>query len=183
MTCIVGLEHEGKVYIGGDSAGVNGWTMMVRADEKVFTNGPFVMGFTSSFRMGQLLRFALHVPSRAEDQADDYEFMCTTFIEAVRKCLKDGGFAKVENGVDSAGVFLVGYRGRLYYVDVDFQVGRAASGYSACGCGDEIALGALAVTSGAFALDPEQRVRRALEAAQAHSAGVRGPFHIMESVA
>ena len=35
MTCIVGLVHEGVVYIGGDSAGVGGLSLTVRADEKV----------------------------------------------------------------------------------------------------------------------------------------------------
>ena len=39
MTCIVGLVHEGVVYIGGDSAGVGGMSLTVRADEKVFQNG------------------------------------------------------------------------------------------------------------------------------------------------
>ena len=59
MTCIVGLVHEGVVYIGGDSAGVGGMSLTVRADEKVFQNGEFLMGFTTSFRMGQLLRYSL----------------------------------------------------------------------------------------------------------------------------
>ena len=41
MTCIVGLVHGGKVYMGGDSAGVGGYCLTVRADEKVFRNGEF----------------------------------------------------------------------------------------------------------------------------------------------
>ena len=57
MTCIVGLVHEGTVFIGGDSAGVAGLSLVVRADEKVFRNGDFLMDFTTSFRMGQLLRY------------------------------------------------------------------------------------------------------------------------------
>lgn len=51
MTCIVGLEHNGRVYIGADSAGVSGWDLTVRADKKVFRNGSFLFGFTDSFRM------------------------------------------------------------------------------------------------------------------------------------
>ena len=64
MTCIVGLEHKGKVYIGGDSAGVAGYSLSVRADQKVFINGNFIFGFTSSFRMGQILRFGFNPPRR-----------------------------------------------------------------------------------------------------------------------
>ena len=69
MTCIVGLVHEGVVYIGGDSAGVARLSLTVRADEKVFRNSDFLMGFTTSFRMGQLLRYSLKPPRR--HPADD----------------------------------------------------------------------------------------------------------------
>ena len=69
MTCIVGLVHEGVVYIGGDSAGVAGLSLVVRADEKVLRNGDFLMGFTTSFRMGQLLRYKLDPPRRHPDDA------------------------------------------------------------------------------------------------------------------
>lgn len=55
MTCIVGLVENNKVYIGGDSAGVAGLSLMKRADEKVFKKDEFIFGFTSSFRMGQLI--------------------------------------------------------------------------------------------------------------------------------
>ena len=44
MTCIVGLRHEGKAWIGGDSAGVGGLELTVRRDPKVFKNGPMLFG-------------------------------------------------------------------------------------------------------------------------------------------
>lgn len=67
MTCIVGLVDQGNVWIGGDSAGVGGYDLMLRADQKVFRNGDFLMGFTSSFRMGQLLRYKLSPPKLHSD--------------------------------------------------------------------------------------------------------------------
>ena len=40
MTCIVGLTDKGIVYMGGDSAGVDGrYGLMLRDDVKVFHNG------------------------------------------------------------------------------------------------------------------------------------------------
>ena len=37
MTCIAGLvDSNGDIYIGGDSAGVAGYDLTIRADEKVF---------------------------------------------------------------------------------------------------------------------------------------------------
>jgi hypothetical protein len=178
VTCIVGLVAGQKVWIGGDSAGVSGWDMVVRADAKVFRVGAFLMGFTSSFRMGQLLRHSF-VPPHHPEGVDDERFMVTTFVDAVRNCLKTGGFARTENSVESGGMFLVGYRGKLYRIEDDYQVGVAADCADAVGCGWSSARGSLH-TSGRLVpnIKPEQRVRWALEAAERCSAGVRGPFLI-----
>jgi hypothetical protein len=175
MTCIVGIVSDGKVLIGGDSAGVDGsrMTMSVRNDRKVFRNGEFVMGFTSSFRMGQLLAFSLSLPKPREDD-DLFGFMVRDFIGATRSALKDGGFAKNNSGNETGGEFLVGFRGRLFRIFEDFQVAESISGYDACGCGDLIALGSLFSTSDIR--DPQQRITVALQAAETFSAGVRGPF-------
>lgn len=176
MTCIVGLVDQGKVYIGGDSASVgSGYSLTVRNDRKVFRNGDFVMGFTSSWRMGQLLAFAL-CPPRPRDGDDLMGFMVRDFIGAVRQTLKDGGLAKITNGEETAGQFLVGYRGRLFNIDVDFQVGEQAAPFDACGCGHDVAKGSLFSTKAVP--DPRERITQALAAAEAMSAGVRGPFHI-----
>lgn len=189
MTCIVGLEHDGKVSIGGDSAGVNGsLDIRIRTDEKVFINGPMIFGFTSSFRMGQLLRYSLTVPEQLPSQKDDYRFMCTSFIDAVRKCLKDGGYAEVKDGVDRGGIFLVGYRGKLYCVESDFQVSKSVQTYEAVGCGEAFALGAMRTIEGMGSVDisgnsltPEEKIRLALVAATTFSAGVSAPYFILSS--
>lgn len=34
MTCIVGLVEASNIYIGGDSAGVSGYDLTIRADSK-----------------------------------------------------------------------------------------------------------------------------------------------------
>lgn len=177
MTCIVGIAENGRVYIGGDSAGVAGYSLTVRADRKVFRNGDFVMGFTTSFRMGQLLRYAFSPPKRHPDTDID-KFMVTDFINAVRDCLKSGGYAEKHNDAEQGGTFLVGYAGRLFEVHGDYQVGEATDGFSAVGCGDEIALGALYA---AKKQKPTDRLRTALEASERFSAGVRGPFHFEEA--
>jgi hypothetical protein len=178
MTCIVGLVEDGKVYLGGDSAGVAGWALTVRADSKVFANGPYIMGFTSSFRMGQLLRYAFDPPTPPDSDLD--RFMATTFIDAVRKCLQMGGFAKKDSEVETGGNFLVGVSGRLFEIHTDYQVGEAVDGFSAAGCGEEIALGSLHATS-YVGMAPHARVTLALQAAERFSAGVRGPFAYVDN--
>jgi hypothetical protein len=174
MTCIVGLVDNGAVHIGGDSAGVGGYSLTVRADRKVFRNGDFVMGFTTSFRMGQLLHHAFSPPKRHPDTDID-KFLVTDFINGVRDCLKTGGYAERHHEAESGGVFLVGFAGRLFRIDTDYQVGESVDGFDAVGCGEDIARGSLFSTA---KVKPIERLNIALEAAARFSAGVHGPFHI-----
>jgi ATP-dependent protease HslVU (ClpYQ) peptidase subunit len=189
MTCIVGIESDGKVYIGGDSAGVAGYSLTIRSDAKVFTKLGFeantytpvgwIMGFTSSFRMGQLLRYKLELPKVPATADTLEEFMATAFVDAARAALSAGGWLSKDKDRESGGMFLVGVRGELFCVQSDFQVARAADGYDAVGCGDELALGSLYSTIGKTGV--EDRLLTALRAAEHHSAGVAGPFTIVET--
>ncbi len=179
MTCIVGCVDKGTVYIGGDSAGVAGYHIRIRNDEKVFVREEMVFGFTSSFRMGQLLRYSLTIPEHSPKKTD-MQYLCTDFMTAVIKCFKDNSYAKVENGIAEGGVFLMGYRGSLYRVDNDFQVGQEADNFSAVGCGESYAFGALkAVASNK--ISSTKRLEIALEIAAYFSAGVCAPFRVVHT--
>jgi ATP-dependent protease HslVU (ClpYQ) peptidase subunit len=173
MTCIAGLIDNDKVYIGGDSAGISNYDLTIRNDPKVFKNGSFLFGFTSSFRMVQILRFKFKPPYH-KPEINAEEFMTTEFIDAVRQCLKENGYAEINNNQETAGTFLVGYQNSLFIIDSDYQVGISHFNFAAVGCGAPYALGSLNSTSG----NPEERIKKALETAERFSAGVRGPFKI-----
>ena len=175
MTCIVGLIKGNKIYMGADRAGVAGMSLSVRADPKVFVRKPFIMGFTTSFRMGQLLQYKLSVPEIGKEQ-DVFAYMATVFVDAVRACLKAGGFATKKDETESGGEFLVGYAGRLFTVESDYQIAERVTPYAATGCGQGIAMGSLFSTS---QMTPKTRIGVALEAAESFSAGVRRPFDIL----
>lgn len=176
MTCIVGLVEAGTVYMGSDSAGADSsWNLRARRDAKVFVNGPFIFGFTSSFRMGQILRYVLKPPAIPDDK-DLFEYMATEFIDAVRLALKAGGFATKDKDAESGGTFLVATSSRLFQIESDYQVGESLEPYDACGSGTAYAIGALFASRGH---DPHDRVMLALRAAEANSAGVRGPFTVL----
>lgn len=177
MTAIAAIAEDGKVYMGGDSAGVGGLSLTVRRDVKVFKNGPFIMGFTTSFRMGQLLHYAFEAPEHPDKMSDEC-FLSTVFIDAVRKCLKDGGYAEVDKNQESGGTFLLGYKGILYRIGGDYQVGISACDFDAVGCGHDLCKGSLHATH-SYDIKPERRIKMALEAAEAFSAGVRGPFTVL----
>lgn len=171
---------DGVVYIGGDSAGVSGLDVQVRKDPKVFRNGEYVMGYTSSFRMGQLLAYKMQAPKPPPSERDVYPFMVTAFVEVVRKTLKDGGFTTVKDSVESGGTFLVGVNGQLFAIEDDFQVVRVATPYHVCGCGERYALGALYQSTG-MDMTPRQRIQSALKAATMFSGGVRPPYRIVRT--
>ena len=57
MTCIVGVVDKGIVHMAGDKLGSNGFTKGISVRPKVFHNGDFLVGYTTSFYMGQLLEF------------------------------------------------------------------------------------------------------------------------------
>lgn len=177
MTAIAGIVEDGTLWIGGDSAGVGGWSMQTRTDPKVFINGDFIFGYTSSFRMGQLLEHEFTPPLPYEGR-DGMAYMVKRFIPAVKACLKAGGFQTNKDGQDIGGTFLVGYRGHLYEVSSDYQVARVRQSYHACGCGRDLVLGSLHTTD-QFQLSPKVRIDMALSAAVSFSAGVRGPFCIL----
>lgn len=176
MTCIVGALGKDGVYIGADSAGITGSNKFIRKDVKVFKIKDFVIGCTSSFRMIQLLRFSFK-PPKIKKKQDTYEYMCTDFIDAVRSCFKAGGYIHIENSEETGGIFLVGYKNRLFKIESDFQVGELFDSYAAVGCGSDYALGTM------FALQDtnmtiEEKIILALEAAEKFSAGVSRPFII-----
>ena len=176
MTCIVGFSDKEGVSIGGDSAGIAGYDISVRSDEKVFKNGPFIMGFTTSFRMGNLLRYSLVIPERRGENI--IAFMNTKFIESVRQCLFAGGYTPHTEGGRCGGTFLVAYEGILFVIYDDFQVAVPKDKYASVGCGASYALGALHSIQNSK-LSTEERVKIALDAASYHSAGVCKPYTVV----
>ena len=181
MTCIVGFldPKTKKVTMGADSAGVAGYSITIRKDPKIFRNGNFIIGCTSSFRMIQLLRFSFKPPEI--EIWDVYEYMCTSFVNAVRECFKNGGFLqKYKDGDEQGGTFLVAYKDRLFEIQDDFQVAENMNGLSSVGCGSEFALGSLYSNINTD-LTPNEKVLNALEAAAFFSAGVSGPFITFET--
>jgi hypothetical protein len=175
MTCVVGLEHEGLVWIGADSAAVSRERLRSRGDPKAFKTGPYVMGFTTSFRMGDILRYGFRPPPPPTKHLE--RFMATTFVNAVRAAFKEGGVATNSSGVESCGAFLVGVRGRLFTIESDYQVGLERAGYHAVGSGDQPALGALYATDDWD--DPRARLKVALQAAERFASDVRRPWRIV----
>ena len=197
MTCIVGLTHEKKVYMGCDSWGGSTYGEC-RREPKVFQNGEYLIGYTSSFRMGQILQYNWHPPIRMktydvstektipltwEGPEHDMGWMVGPVIDSIRLVLKERGFTTVKDNVETGGEFLIGYRSKLFHVHSDFQVYECIQDYDAIGCGEYHAKGcllaSLRLSRGlSEKIYADDHIKLALEAAQTFSSGVRSPWHI-----
>jgi hypothetical protein len=186
MTCIVGIVgDDGIVYLGGDSAGGNVDTYAItdRKDPKVFNKGPYIIGYTSSFRMGQILMYNWKAPDHPVGM-EDFEFMVSKFTESVRSCFKEFGYSTCENNKERAGDFIVGYRGQLYIVESDYQIAMTHDSFMSVGSGRELATGAMHALEhleSKVKLTPQEKLTIALSAPTKFSAYVRGPFVIVKT--
>jgi hypothetical protein len=185
MTCIAAAIDDREIVIGGDSAGVSGYDLHLYGGAKVFKKDGFLFGYSGSFRLGQVIEHSFKAPKREANVSLD-TYMATVFVDEVRASLKRGGVKKVENEVEETeGNFIVGHAGRLFIVEQDFAILSIRDNFTAVGCGESAARGALyserfgggAVGSGRGTA--RQQVKIALLAAQHLSIGVRGPFRIV----
>lgn len=183
MTCIVGLLDNGVTYMGGDSLGSNGYSKMVRRDRKIFKlkdTPNAIAGYTTSYRMGQLLMYSNGLIDKRDEPNINHEYMVTHFIPNVIKIFENGGFNKTDNGEKSGGIFLVAYKDKLFKIESDYQVAEAIEKYNACGCGEDFALGSLKTTED-MDLTPIERIHLALQSASKFAVGVAPPFYIINT--
>lgn len=182
MTAIIGLvDADGTVYMGGDSAGTTSQgDQSVLANQKVFFPelGPwFVIGCCGTFRLAQVLKYSFQPPRPPAKDVELEGFMATTFVEAVKECFRETGIMNTEpGGAESGHSFLVGYQGRVFKIEDNFQVLYDAKNYTAIGTGEAVAMGALFASEGLAKAD--ERVMLALRAAAYYNAMVREPFSL-----
>lgn len=114
MTCIVAVTDGTSVHMAGDLMGSDGFTKKVYKKSKVFIKDDFIIGYTSSFRMGQLLEYSWLPPLRSTDQTDD-EYIYQNVVDSFIQLFKDNDYGCKKDCELETGEFLFGYKGRLFY--------------------------------------------------------------------
>lgn len=189
MTCIVGIVDKIKeiVYIGGDSASVIPGTASRRfiTKEKVFKKDKLLFGFCGSFRALQLVQYELEVSDvdLAVNRLDGdiFKYLITDLVPKIQKLLEKHEVLKRTAEEDIRGyLFLIGYKDKLFRVDVDFQVMEYQDDYDSVGSGSKYAFGSLHATK-FFKLKSENRITMALQAASYFNGGVVKPFYILNT--
>lgn len=189
MTCIVGVLGEKDIFIGGDAASgdPDHYSIKICKTPKVFKTEiiskrnkikiPMLIGYTTSFRMGQLLQYSL-VPPEWPDRMESERYFATIFIDHVRKLFQEKGFIRKDKDQESGGNFLLAVKGGLFNIEDDFKVHQVVENYDAIGCGLYLAQGTLYALRQIGPLNSDS-VRLALEASAHHNAYVRPPFTIL----
>lgn len=151
---------------------------------KIFRNETFqnvLIGGTTSFRHLDLLKYATNLFDEIDlyKKTDiDHKFMVTKFIPRIITLFKDGVISEPE--LDRGGNFIVVTPERLFEVQNDYSVLEPELGICAIGCGETVAMGSLITTSD-LNMSPQDRIIKALEAAEKYCCGVQRPFRILST--
>lgn len=182
MTCIAGLiDKNGKGYIASDSVGSNGHNKSVYKNKKIFKKGNLLIGYTTSYRMGQLLEHNLTIPERKVGQLLD-NYMYVDFVNAVRALFRDNGYLKVDNNTESGGTFLIITEGRIFKMEDDLCLLETSDNFDAVGSGQNFAQATLYILNKYTKLTPEKQLTEAIECASRYIATVGGEVRFLSDV-
>lgn len=186
MSVVVGVEYRGKVWMAADSLVSDADDIIFETSEppKVYKWRDFVLGIVGSFRVGNVVPEFFEPPKQSAAEKP-LSYMLQKFVPELRRILEENyvstdykvvgdEFQKSEDWT-----IMAGFGGRIYIVDEDFSVSRAADGYAFIGSGGEIAGGALFVTKDSK--KPRRRVEQAVQAAIKHCSSVGGKI-VVESI-
>jgi ATP-dependent protease HslVU (ClpYQ) peptidase subunit len=170
MSTVVGIVNENGVWMGADSAATTeGGESRNILFKKMFRNKDYLFGITGSIRGGQVLFPEHFTPPKKVHELPD----------AIREQFREKGCIALASD-DQTEVqlcnFLVGYKGKLYEILVDFAMNELCE-YDAIGSGSSFAFGAL-YTIRNTNLKPEQRIKIALRAATHFDTSTAPPFNI-----
>ena len=172
MSTVIGMVDNGKVWLGADSYATTSEGERRRmVAEKIFTNGPYIIGFIGSVRTGQVVK-----PEYFKPPEELYQFP-----DALLAQFKEKGCLAINSDnqcVLQESNFLIGTPdGRLHEILVDFQMNEIED-FTAVGSGSAFALGSLFTTRNQK--DPKKRIITALKAASEYDMSTGPPFVIEE---
>lgn len=170
-TCIVGIVHNGNVWMGCDSMASSEYVKSEMRAPKIFRSGEMLIGVCGALRVRDVVEF-ITANERGEGVVNDRAFLIQNYVPALRSGLKDAGVLDTDEGDAFDGGMLIGYRGRLFQLYSDFALMEHERW--AVGSGSEYALGSLFSTSG----EPQKRIKTALQAACEFSPSCGPPFVI-----
>lgn len=178
MTCIVGLIDEDRVYIGGDRLATGGGTKYRLQTKKVWKpKNDMIIGSAGTLRGLQILEHNVIIPGINIGESIEH-YLAGSFADCLRQSFKSSGH--IDNDCGSETIpnrVLLAYQGRLFQFDGALSYCEVTDKYTAIGSGQHFALGSLYSTANR-GMQPEERIKLALETAEYYNAYVEGPYDI-----
>lgn len=148
MTCIIAHTNGTSSFIAGDKLGSNGFTKAVQTEPKVFekefiklnedglsrTKEVMALGYTTSFRMGQLLNYNLTLPEQVAGETFS-QYLVLKVIPIIRQMFKDEWGARDASQDVGGGQFIILHNHTIYEVQEDFSVLQPKTQITAVGSG------------------------------------------------
>lgn len=166
MTCIVACIENGKAYIAGDRMGSDTFSKMESKRAKVFKKNGFLFGYTTSFRMGQIIEYSFEIPERGYDEPLDY-YIYTKFVNSLRKCFDKNGFGGTDsknNTGDVGGSFIFIVDNRIFEMQDDFAILEHSTNFCSVGAGQFHAIAAMEALKHTN-MKPKEKLRESIRIA------------------
>ena len=183
MSVVVGLTDGSNVWLGGDHGSFEDEERTVRRDSKVFKKGSMLIGGVGSLLFPQLIAHRMRTPAHRSG-VSTMRYLVHIWVPAMRAMLIANKAIK-DDDPDSAltgSSLLLGYRGSLFSVDVDMNVGELHLPFAAIGAGSTPAVAAFAQQVKLGDQRPAQeRVLDALAVSEAFCAKVSSPFTVVST--
>ena len=170
MSCVVGLIYDKAIYMASDGIATteDGEKRPIKAI-KLFKNGDYLFGYSGSVRAGQVM-FSPHFKP-PED--------INKLVDEMREHMSiKGTMIVTDTQVQMCNAnFLIGYKGKLFEVLMDFQLNEVLGDYTAIGSGEQLALGSLHASMDMM-MTPRERVEMAIEAACEYDMSCGPPINV-----
>ncbi|HBN4943549.1 TPA: hypothetical protein L2Y74_001326 [Escherichia coli] len=157
MTCIIAHTDGVTSFIAGDKLGSNGFTKSVQTEPKVFekefikinddagltrTKEIMAIGYTTSFRMGQLLTYSLNLPQQDANETFP-QYLVLKVIPIIRQMFKEEWGSRDPSQEVGGGQFIILHNHTIYEVQEDFSVLQPKTRITAVGSGTYHAIAAM----------------------------------------
>jgi len=166
--------------LGSDSRILSGNYIFNSCPNKIIELENVSIGFCGSCRIHDVINSSFEVPYHP-GMKSDIQYLQSDFVNSIRECLEEAKTSFVEEDSTSSmdkSALLILYNNNFYTVECDYSIVEYRD-FTAIGSGSDYALGALEATRN-FSMEPETRVRIALEIACKFNAGCAPPFQIIK---
>jgi len=179
MTVIAAFDDGNTYWIASDSVGSAG-NMQYELGSKLIKKGDYVIGFSWSYRVADIIRECKFLPEAINGMKD------LRLLRDIIKALitKDGagegdGQSNGSNGSMTehpVDIVIISPSG-MYTIETDYQIHKVMSGYAMTGSGTEVAAGAL-YSCKKLNVHGKDAVRLAVTSAMTHVPTCGGKCHI-----